>query len=81
MRAREKNLSYLEANSSLRPRRTELVLLRRKYLDVAGPIYDTASASDEAVTLKRHLSFCLCNFEDRWEATRYWLKNNFPRIS
>ncbi len=56
----------------------ELVLLRRKYLDVAGPAFDTASASDKTVDLKMQLSFSLSNFEDRWVSTRYWLAHRLP---
>lgn len=55
----------------------ELVLLRRKYLDVAGPSYDTASASDKAVGKKMQLYWFLGSFEDRWESARFWLKHQF----
>ncbi len=56
----------------------ELVLLRRKYLDITRPSYDITSVSDRAVRRKMQLSRFLGNFEDRWESARYWLKQQFP---
>jgi aminoglycoside phosphotransferase (APT) family kinase protein len=52
----------------------DLVLLRRKYAEILGPIYDVASASLSAVNLKLKLATSLGDFEERWKATRYWTK-------
>lgn len=51
----------------------ELVLLRRKYAEIAGPIYDATSVAESAIKPKLDLSRLLGNFEDRWESTRDWL--------
>jgi aminoglycoside phosphotransferase (APT) family kinase protein len=55
----------------------DLVLLRRKYAEILGPIYDVASASLSAVNLKLKLATSLGDFEERWTGTRYWTKKYF----
>jgi len=52
----------------------EKVLLRRKYAEITGALFDAASASETRVQLKQEFSRQLSTFEDRWEATRYSLK-------
>lgn len=43
----------------------DLVLLRRKYAEIAGPIYSLSLGADASIDLKRGLSRSLANFEDR----------------
>ena len=53
----------------------ELVLLRRKYVELVDPAYDVASASAEAVELKMKVAASLNEFEEIWKRTRDWTTN------
>ncbi|KAH8589641.1 phosphotransferase enzyme family-domain-containing protein [Bisporella sp. PMI_857] len=55
----------------------EKVLLRRKYAEIAGALFDAGSLSDTRVQLKQKFSRQLSTFEDGWKGTRYWLKHQF----
>jgi len=55
----------------------DLVLLRRKYAEILGPIYDVAPASQSAVKLKMKLATLIREFEERWKAARCWTKTYF----
>ncbi|KAL2669844.1 hypothetical protein Neosp_015141 [[Neocosmospora] mangrovei] len=55
----------------------DLVLLRRKYAEIVGPMYSLGLGADARIDLKRGLSRSLANFEDRWTSARYWLKQQF----
>ncbi|EEU33558.1 uncharacterized protein NECHADRAFT_56498 [Fusarium vanettenii 77-13-4] len=55
----------------------DLVLLRRKYAEIVGPMYSLSLGADARIDLKRGLSRSLANFEDRWTSARYWLKQQF----
>ncbi|KAJ4308042.1 hypothetical protein N0V84_012331 [Fusarium piperis] len=55
----------------------DLVLLRRKYTEIVGPMYSPTLGADARIDLKRGLFRSLNNFEDRWASARYWLKQQF----
>ncbi|RTE84777.1 hypothetical protein BHE90_000531 [Fusarium euwallaceae] len=55
----------------------DLVLLRRKYAEIVGPMYSLSPGADARIDLKRGLSRSLGNFEDRWTGARFWLKQQF----
>jgi hypothetical protein len=55
----------------------EKVLLRRKYAEITGALFDATSSSETRVQLKQKFSRQLSTFEDGWEGTRYWLKHQF----
>jgi len=53
----------------------ELGLLRRKYTEIVGPLYDTFLVRYDSPRRKREFADSLATFEDAWEATKYWVED------
>lgn len=66
-----------EANTTLIRKDWDLVLLRRKYMEIIGSLYDTTPDIQTRVGHKQHVSKLLGSFEDIWEHTRHWLNEKY----
>lgn len=55
----------------------ELTLLRRKYTEIVGPMYQPPQVPDTLKSLKPGFFRASGDFEEGWAGVRYWLKHHF----